>query len=109
MMYVMVSHRTKCPNNFVMYTEQIIAINALSICHISYKGVRSCPTKTCYTLTNGKINSNQFLCSINILCQLCHTVMCVVWVVVVIVKLNTGTITLLRVTTCVIYYNVESL
>ena len=30
----------------------------VSCLHV-YKGVRSCPTKTYYTLTNGKINSNQ--------------------------------------------------
>ena len=30
-----------------------------------YKGVRSCPTKTYYTLTNGKINSNQLYLSLD--------------------------------------------
>ena len=29
-----------------------------------YKGVRSCPTKTYYTLTNGSINSNQLYLSL---------------------------------------------
>ena len=29
-----------------------------------YKGVRSCPTKTYYILTNGKINLNQLYLSL---------------------------------------------
>ena len=33
--------------------------------HTMYKGVRSCPTKTYYTLTHGKINSHQLYLSLH--------------------------------------------
>ena len=44
---------------------------ALHIMHV-YKGVRSCPTKTYYTLTNGKINLNQLYLSLLCIVSWCY-------------------------------------
>ena len=45
----------------------VICVEPFAVVYIScmYKGVRLCPTKTYYTLTNGKINSNQLYLSLH--------------------------------------------
>ena len=44
----------------------MICVELFAFVHIVNKGVRSCPTKTYYTLTNGNINSNQLYLSLGV-------------------------------------------
>ena len=58
----------KCPSKTSNYTcifvKSTVTYTELDLIMHVYKAVRSCPTETYYTLTNGKINSNQLYLSL---------------------------------------------